>query len=225
MNTSQLTQSHKVMVWDLPTRLFHWAFAFCVIAAYVTVKMNEMDLHLLFGELVFGLVIFRLIWGIIGPHYARFTQFIKGPKAIIDYLKSGKKIYGHNPLGALSVIALLGVFAFQAVTGLYTGDGYLYQGPLYSIGREIRRTMTSWHRSTDTLMVIIVVLHLAAILYYRFIKKDNLVTPMITGNMKREDNDPAVVSVKHNGSLWIRFIIAAAIAIIATYYVSNGLSF
>lgn len=226
MSTTTMSKAGTVRIWDLPTRLFHWALAFSVIGAYITVKMGNMDWHIRLGEWVFCLILFRILWGFIGPHYARFSQFLKGPGTILTYLKSGKKVFGHNPLGAWSVIALLALFGFQAVTGLYTGDGYFYQGPLYSIGRGIRKTMTSWHSQTEIYMIILFVLHVGAVFFYKFFKKDNLITPMITGKAQLTKDAPAdLVNVEQTGGMWIRFAIAFGIAVLVTYYISNGLSF
>ena len=225
MNMANLSGSQTVRIWDLPTRLFHWALVFSVIGAFITVKMGNMDWHIRLGEWVFCLILFRIIWGLIGPHYARFSQFIKGPKSIATYLKDGKKVYGHNPLGALSVIALLALFGFQAVTGLYTGDGYFYQGPLYSIGRGVRDTMTSWHHQMEIWMILLFVLHVGAVFFYKFFKKDNLLTPMITGKASLAGDAIDIVNVQQTLAMWIRFIIALGIAVLVTYYISNGLAF
>ncbi|HZJ98310.1 MAG: cytochrome B [Alcaligenaceae bacterium] len=225
MNMANLSGSQTVRIWDLPTRLFHWALVFSVIGAFITVKMGNMDWHIRLGEWVFCLILFRIIWGLIGPHYARFSQFIKGPKSIATYLKDGKKVYGHNPLGAISVIALLALFGFQAVTGLYTGDGYFYQGPLYSIGRGVRDTMTSWHHQMEIWMILLFVLHVGAVFFYKFFKKDNLLTPMITGKASLAGDAIDIVNVQQTLAMWIRFIIALGIAVLVTYYISNGLAF
>lgn len=227
MNKTNNSGLRAVRIWDLPTRLFHWALALSVIGAFVSVKMGNMEWHIRLGEWVFCLILFRIIWGFIGPYYARFSQFIKGPSSIIEYLKGGKKVYGHNPLGAWAVIALLALFAFQAVTGLYTGDGYFYQGPLYSIGRGIRDTFTSWHTAgtTENLMILLFVLHIAAVFFYKLFKKDNLITPMITGKTPLPDHITGVVNVQQSSAMWLRFMIALGIAVLLTYYISNGLSF
>ncbi|NLA88628.1 MAG: cytochrome B [Alcaligenaceae bacterium] len=219
-------ETRRVLIWDLPTRLFHWALVVCVFGALIATKSGYMEWHMRFGLWAFCLILFRIIWGFTGTYYVRFTQFIKGPGAIFDYLKSGHKVFGHNPLGALSVIALLGLFGFQAVSGLFTGDGYLYQGPLYSIGRSVRDFMTSMHHKTEPFMIGLVVIHVGAILFYKFFKKDNLVTPMITGKMKLSDDVPtAAVHVVQSPGMWARFIISFGIAVLITYYISNGLSF
>lgn len=226
MLTPSAPEVRLVRIWDLPLRLFHWALVICVIGAFITVKTGNMEWHLRLGLWVVCLILFRILWGFSGTYYARFAQFVKGPGAIIDYLKSGQKVFGHNPLGALSVIILLGLFGFQAVTGLFTGDGYFYQGPLYTVGRSIRDTMSFLHRSTEPLMILVVVVHVVAILFYKFVKKDNLITPMITGKAKLSNDVPtAAVHVEQTLGMWLRFVITFGIAVLITYYISNGLSF
>ncbi|WP_432785349.1 hypothetical protein AAEX37_02202 [Oligella sp. MSHR50489EDL] len=226
MLTPSVTEVRRVRIWDLPLRLFHWSLVACVIGAFITVKTGNMEWHMRLGLWTLCLIIFRIIWGFSGTYYARFTQFIKGPGAIIDYLKGSKKSFGHNPLGALSVLALLGLFGLQVVSGLFTGDGYLYQGPLYSIGRSVRDTMGSIHHATEPLMILLVVLHVAAVLFYKFVKKDDLITPMITGKAKLSNDVPtAAVQVEQSIGMWIRFMISFGIAVLITYYISKGLSF
>ncbi|CAM5210535.1 hypothetical protein OURE66S_01663 [Oligella ureolytica] len=123
------------------------------------------------------------------------------------------------------MIALLALFGFQAVTGLYTGDGYFYQGPLYSIGRGVRDTMTSWHHQMEIWMILLFVLHVGAVFFYKFFKKDNLLTPMITGKASLAGDAIDIVNVQQTLAMWIRFIIALGIAVLVTYYISNGLAF
>ncbi|SUA54692.1 cytochrome b/b6 domain-containing protein [Oligella urethralis] len=227
MLTPSATEVRRIRIWDLPLRLFHWSFAACVIGAFITVKTGNMEWHLRLGLAALCLIIFRILWGFSGTYYARFTQFIKGPTAIIDYLKSGQKVFGHNPLGALSVLALLGLFGLQVVSGLFTGDGYFYQGPLYRLAaKDIRELMAKIHHSTELLMILLVVLHVGAVLFYRFIKKQNLITPMITGQAQLSNDVPtAAVHVEQGLSMWLRFVLSFGIAVLITYYIANGLSF
>lgn len=177
----------SIRVWDLPTRLFHWLFAFCVIAALVTVKAGDgmwMDWHIRFGIATLGLLVFRIIWGLTGPRYARFGTFVKPAGAIVDYIRNGhaRGEPGHNPLGALSVIAMLAVIGIQTITGLFTTDDILYQGPFYNdVSSSTAAFMRSIHKLNEYVIFGLIGLHLAAILVYT-LKGKRLVTPMITGN-------------------------------------------
>ena len=182
MSTSQHTAT--IRVWDLPTRLFHWALVLCVIGSFITVKLGGiwMDWHVRFGLCTLGLILFRIIWGFCGPRYARFTQFIHGPRYILGYLRGRTPhMAGHNPLGALSVVALLAVFGFQAFSGLFANDDVMTTGPLAYLSDSWSDTLTSLHDMNQWLMIALVSVHIGAIAWYRLHGK-NLVGPMIHGN-------------------------------------------
>src|SRR5690625_1749721 len=192
-----MIHSHKTRIWDLPTRIFHWLLAFCVIAAYVCVKVGGlwMDWHVRFGKIIFGLILFRLIWGLIGPRYARFTQFVRGPGAVKQYLSGRWPAQpGHNPLGALSVIAMLLILGIQATTGLFADDDVFTTGPLAYISSDLSARMTGIHKFNEWFILLVVGLHIATILWYRFGRKEDLITAMITGNSSTPahiSSDPA----------------------------------
>ncbi|HET7773276.1 MAG TPA: cytochrome b/b6 domain-containing protein [Burkholderiaceae bacterium] len=175
----------KVLVWDWPTRLFHWLLAICVIGAIVSVKIggNAMNWHFRFGYCVLGLVLFRILWGFAGSRYARFASFPPSPMRALAYLR-GKisDTLGHNPLGALSVYALLLLFGGQAVGGLFANDDIAFEGPLAKfVSSETVSLITRLHKLNEWVLYALVAVHLGAILYYRFVQKDDLVGPMITG--------------------------------------------
>lgn len=177
-----------IRVWDLPTRLFHWALVFCVAGSFVTIKLGGfvgMEWHARFGQITFGLILFRLIWGVVGPHYARFSQFVRGPSTIWAYLQ-GQHLHvaGHNPMGALSVIAMLLVFGFQATSGLFASeDVFFTSGSLAYLSSAWSSRLTSLHKLNEWPMIVLVGLHLVAIVWYRLVKKRRLVKAMITGNL------------------------------------------
>jgi cytochrome b len=198
----------RVRVWDLPTRLFHWLLLAGVVTAFISVKLggNAMVWHGRAGTFVLSLLIFRLLWGFIGSPTARFQLFLKGPKTVWRYIQGqtsgnlgtpespvtpgtlgtlgtlGHASIGHNPLGALSVVALLGLFFFQTLTGLGTSDDIFFDGPLAKdLGSDTVSLLTSLHKSTEPFLLGLVALHVAAIVFYRLVKKTDLVQPMITG--------------------------------------------
>jgi cytochrome b len=177
----------KIRVWDLPLRLFHWLLALLVVAAVVAQKIggNAMVWHFRIGYCVLALLLFRLVWGLVGPRYARFVDFLRGPVPILDYLKgSGRNYPGHNPLGSLSVVALLGFLLFQVATGLFSNDDIASEGPLVKfISKEVSDQATWLHKELGaTVIYILVGLHVAAILWYAHLKKEKLVKAMITGD-------------------------------------------
>jgi|SRR3569623_41577 len=181
----------KIRVWDLPVRLFHWTLAALVVAAVVTEKIggNAMEWHFLAGYAALTLVLFRIIWGFVGTRYARFADFFHAPGAIFAYLRSSNsgvqnEYHGHNPLGSLSVFALLGVVLMQAASGLFSNDDIASEGPLVKfISKEWSDRITWFHTEISAnLIYFLVGLHVVAILYYYFRKKQNLVKPMLNGD-------------------------------------------
>ena len=176
------------MVWDLPTRLFHWGFVVSIAGSYISGERGAVEAHAYFGLAAFGLLVFRLIWGFVGHETARFTKFLRGPRAVFDYLaqifaRKAKPHDGHNPLGALAVIALLTVMGGMAVTGLWTGDEILYEGPLTAaaLAPDWAGPMGAWHQRLHFLVVPLVALHVLAILAHRLWLGEKLVSRMVTG--------------------------------------------
>ena len=122
-----------IRVWDLPIRLFHWLLVLCIVGSLISVNIggNAIQWHAYFGYSILSLLIFRIIWGFVGSTHARFTSFFPTKKAILDYLSgSAPRVLGHNPIGAMSVFALLFVLSIQVLTGLFVDDEIAFQGPL-----------------------------------------------------------------------------------------------
>lgn len=182
--------AHREHVWDPALRIFHWALAILVIANWSLGKIgpSDMTLHFWLGYAVIALLVFRLIWGFVGPAPARFGHFLKGPRAILSY---GREMMrprpsnwpGHSPVGAVAVMAMLAILAMQVGTGLFADpDDYINVGPLASqVSAATSRSALRWHHRGADLIFVIVVLHIAAILFYRLWKREDLVRPMITG--------------------------------------------
>ncbi|WP_041654467.1 cytochrome b/b6 domain-containing protein [Marinobacter nauticus] len=211
-----------IRLWDLPTRLFHWLLVIAVVGAVVTVKLGAgwMAWHERFGLAVVGLLAFRVVWGLVGSTYARFSQFISGPGAMIRYLRGQWQGAGHNPLGAWSVLLLLGLFGFQAVTGLFANDEIAFNGPLYRlVSSGWSDTLSSWHRLMEWGLYAVVALHVLAVLFYTHVRKDNLVKPMVTGRKQVQSSELKDAS----GGGWLAMIIALAVAVAVVWAASGGL--
>ena len=188
----------KTRIWDIPLRLFHWTLvgvvAFSLYTGFVG-GFQEMDWHMQSGYVVLALMVFRILWGIVGTRHSRFLSFIPGPRAVLDYLRnfgtSGGTWAGHNPLGALSVVVLLLLLTFQGVSGLFTNDDIMLEGPLANlVSYETSRTLTSLHKNNAWVIAGFIGLHVVAILFYTIIKKAPLIIAMLTGRMpgpKAED--------------------------------------
>jgi cytochrome b len=180
-----------IRVWDLPTRLFHWLLALAVIGLVVTANVggNWMSWHLRLGYAVLTLLLFRLVWGFVGGHWSRFGSFLYAPTSVVAYLRGKARPehrVGHTPLGALSVFALLLILLAQVTTGLMSDDEIASFGPLVRfVSGDTVALATSYHKNVGKFFVIgLVALHVAAIVFYKWVKKDNLVRPMVLGDKK-----------------------------------------
>lgn len=178
----------KTRIWDLPTRLFHWVLAVAVVASIVSAKVggNAMELHLRLGLLVFALLVFRLLWGLVGGYWSRFAHFVPTPARLHAYLTGrikGTDHPGHNPLGALSVLAMLLILALQVGSGLFTDDEIYYAGPLTAkVSNATVALASQYHAECGPWLIIgLVTLHVLAIAWY-LLRRQNLVRPMIVGD-------------------------------------------
>ncbi|MCP3729852.1 cytochrome b/b6 domain-containing protein [Sphingomonas sp. MG17] len=176
----------EIRLWDWPVRLVHWAFVLLIPAMWASAEFGQLGVHRILGYVLLGLLIFRLYWGVAGSATARFTSFVRGPAAIAGYLRSGAASIGHNPLGAVSVIALLGLLGLQIGLGLFAQDtDGQFAGPLADlVSFETSDAATEWHETMFNVLLALIGLHLAAILFYVFVRRDNLVRPMVTGRKR-----------------------------------------
>lgn len=183
-------EPQRVRIWDPGLRVFHWTLAFLVTASWVLGQWgpSRMTLHFWSGYAIAALLVFRVIWGLVGPPSARFTSFIKGPRATLSYMRGffrREPSYwaGHNPMAAWSVIAMLLVLGAQVGSGLISDpDDFINVGPLADkVSGSTSTAAVGWHHLGATLILILVVIHVATILYYRFWKREDLIRPMITG--------------------------------------------
>jgi cytochrome b len=179
----------RLRVWDLPTRLFHWLLVITVLGLVVTGNLGGewMSLHFRLGYAVLALLLFRLAWGFVGGHWSRFAQFIYSPQTLVRHLR-GQSMpeyeLGHSPTASLSVLALLLVLSLQVVSGLLSDDEIAFTGPLSRFApSEWVSLATTYHADWGKLVLIgLVVLHLLAIGYYKWVRKTSLVAAMITGD-------------------------------------------
>jgi cytochrome b len=202
-----------VRIWDLPVRLFHWAIVLIVPAMWATHEFGRMDLHILLGQILLGLVLFRLIWGLTGGSTARFSGFVRGPRAVARYLRRGGPVFGHNPLGGWSVVLMLLVLLTQIGLGLFaTDEDALYEGPLsHLVSYDAARILAHRHETFFYVLLALIAVHLAAILYYRLVRRDDLITPMVTGRRAAGEDGAALTPAP----LW-RLLAATMLAVCAT---------
>ncbi len=207
----------RVRVWDLPIRLFHWSLAAAVVTAIVSGEIggNLMALHGKAGLFIVGLLVFRLVWGVVGSTYARFATFAPSRQRIRAYLSGRWRGHGHNPIGALAVFALLGLLALQAGTGLFSDDEIAFNGPLSAlIGSAWVSRLSGWHQVLAKVLLGLTALHIAAIGFHVWVKKDNLVKPMLTGWKQASDGASASKASR------VALVAALLLALGAVYLVS-----
>lgn len=190
-----------IRVWDFPTRIFHWALAACFVIAIITQDMERLRLvHITSGYTMVGLVVFRFVWGVVGTRYARFSSFIPSPRAIMRYVSgvlSGRPQHfiGHNPLGALAIVAMLLLTIGIVLSGIVLDRG---------ISEDLFEEL---HEGLANAMLAVVAIHLVGVVLSGVLHRENLVKAMLTG--KKEG--PASEGIRH-GFWWLGLLLAAAIA-------------
>ncbi|HEY6047996.1 MAG TPA: cytochrome b/b6 domain-containing protein [Sphingomicrobium sp.] len=205
-------------VWDLPTRLVHWLLATLIVFSWWTVHHDHVDWHIWSGCAILTLLIFRLLWGFVGSSTARFSSFVRGPRTIAAYLRGGWSGIGHNPLGALSVLALFGALGVQVGLGLISQDeDGIYLGPLAKlVSSDTSDTARGIHELWFDVIVALVALHVAAIAWYR-VRGKKLTLPMITG---RAELEPGVQPMRPGK--WWAALICLAVGIGITRWIIAG---
>lgn len=215
----------KIRIWDLPTRLFHWGLASAVIGMVITGKLggDAMVWHARLGYCVGALIFFRLVWGFLGGHWSRFSSFSLGLRGAWTYLRGNSRgpAAGHNPLGALSVYAMLGFLLLQFASGLFSETKDDFAGPLAVLAsNDIVHWLTGYHKKVGQwVLIILVVAHIAAIAYYALRGRD-LVTSMVSGDKRL---DPSVPPSRDDlASRLAALLVLGACAALVTWLVSLG---
>ncbi len=188
----------RILIWDVPTRLFHWTLALSFTGAWLTSESDQwLSVHVFLGYLMLGLVFFRLLWGFAGTHYARFSSFWYGPRAALTYLRevlSGQaaRHLGHNPSGSLAIFLLLALTLVVGVTGFFTLGSEEQQGAVAGwVGIMQGRTFKKLHEFSATLMLLLVLVHIAGVVVESIFHKENLARSMLTGTKLAAGSAPA----------------------------------
>ena len=221
---SHREHQQKIRVWDLPTRLFHWLLALSIAASFISVKIggNAMVWHGRFGYVALTLILFRLAWGVVGPRYARFAQFVKGPAAVLREIRGiAPRVPGHNPLGALSVLAMLLLIGIQAGLGLFSSDDIAFDGPLAKhVSSAAVEFATRWHHRFEWLLIGVILLHLAAVVWHQRIKGHDLVRPMLNGD-QWASSLAAPQSARDDAGMRARALVVITLAALLVAYLSR----
>jgi cytochrome b len=206
------------MVWDLPLRAAHWLLVLTVAGAWAThyAGTRWFTWHRWFGYATLVLVAFRITWGFIGTRHARFAAFVRGPAGLVEYLRTrpSRAAPGHNPLGALSVLAMLAALLFQAATGLFANDEIASAGPFYGwVAPVTSNRITGLHEVNSNLVLGLLVLHLCAIAWYVRMLGRPLVRAMLTGRKPASEVPPAEAIEGSRVLLALAVVAALAIAL------------
>ena len=222
-----------IRVWDLPIRLFHWLLVLCIAGSLISVNLggNAIEWHAYFGYSILTLLIFRFIWGFIGSKHARFSSFIPTRRAILEYLQgSAVRVLGHNPIGALSVFALLFVLSVQVITGLFVDDEIAFQGPLAKyVPNFIVSFLSEIHEGNQVVIYTLITIHISAIWFYKKFKGENLIKPMLTGDKEIDPSEEASYLPSDLGQpskdglmqRTVALILFSAIAIVVGYLITQ----
>lgn len=179
-------KERKLKVWDLPTRVFHWLIVALFVVSYLSAE-EAMKIHMWSGALMFTLVATRVLWGLFGSTTSRFTSFIKSPKTVIGYARQlrpgyAPPVFGHTPTGGWMILALLALLLLMPMVGAFGNDDVTFRGPLaYMVDKGTSDALTEVHEALFNTLMLLVILHIAAVIVYRFVFKEDLVRPMISG--------------------------------------------
>jgi len=206
-----------VLIWDLPLRIFHWLFAFTVIASWYTSDQDNdlIDVHMKLGYFTLGLLVFRILWGFVGTKHSRFSSFFPTHTRLRLYINDWrsnqvKSTTGHNPLGSLMVFLMIFLISLQAISGLFINDDVFSSGPYYdSLSKELEQFMFFLHHNVFDFMIAAIVIHLLAIAYYVRVKKQLLIIPMITG--KKPENLVNVTDKIKHSKIFLAVVLVIAI--------------
>jgi cytochrome b len=221
MTGTDSSSSAYVRIWDRPVRIVHWAMVLLVALAWWAVETGHMVWHYRFGYALLGLLLFRLIWGFLGSSTARFGAFVRGPRQVLRYLRGDRRyIHGHNPLGALSVIALLGILVLQVGLGLFAASPNGSRvGPFAAwVAPGIAHEAADLHKANFYLLLALIGVHVGAILFYLLFRRDDLITPMLTGRRRA----PLGTRPMEAAPAWRLLIAVAAGAGIAIWLILSG---
>jgi cytochrome b len=222
--TGSLVPSQR-RVWDLPVRLFHWSLVVLVTLSWASAENGYMTVHLWSGLTLLTLLLFRIGWGFIGSTTARFSEFARSPRHAVAYLRAiargeHPQHVGHNPAGGWMVLLLLAVLLTQAVTGLFANDGVRFNAPLSAlVSSTASDRLTRLHGLVFNVILLLAWMHIVAVLYYRFVRGENLIAAMITGKRPRSELAP------HNEPQFVRHrwaLLSLAVAAVLVWWIARS---
>lgn len=230
---NNVNEVERRLVWDIPVRVVHWTLLLAIIGSWTTNRLGPtyFTWHVVCGCTVLILVTFRIVWGFIGTRHARFSSFVRGPRAVWSYVRGGDsaavaKLVGHNPLGALSVVLMLLLLLGQGLTGLFANDAIINTGPLYGwVSSNTSDLATSIHHRIFLALEILIPLHIVMVLFYTFVRRMRLIGPMLNGYKPAADVPPeeAIDSSRLITALIVVLVIAGALLLLLRLAPPSGL--
>jgi cytochrome b len=219
------TEPPSTIVWDLPTRLFHWTLVVLILLQYLSGEFDliPMAWHYWLGYATLALVLFRLLWGFLGSTTSRFASFVRGPRAVLSYVRAiaaGRevRVIGHNPLGGWSVVLMLASVAVQSVSGLFSTDDLTETGPLADrVSDATVEWMTRVHHLNRWVLVLLIALHIVAVLMHWVIRRDNLLAAMVHGRGRAGSDERTRIA-----PAWRAIVLLAISAIAVALVVTLG---
>ena len=208
----------KVLVWDAPTRLFHWLSVVLVAACYITFRLSWTKWHVLTGEALLALVVFRLLWGVFGSDTSRFSRFLVSPMAGIRHLshlhhREPDTQIGHNAAGGWMVLVLILLLLGLTLTGVYVNNDIADQGPFTELApAPVANLINKLHRILWDALLAAIVLHVLAVLTYAVVKRHNLLWPMLTGRKRLPPEFPGPRMASITRALLLLAVAGAATA-------------
>ncbi len=170
------------MIWDLNIRIFHFLLILTIIISIISGKFSYFYIHEISGVTLFFLILFRIYWGFFGGYYSKFKNFNLNKNSILNYFKNKNRIiYGHNPLGSLSIFSIFIIILLTSVSGMFSSDYILYDGPLSKLAPQLVEVFTNIHNFLHYFLYILLILHLFAVSYYQFFLKEKIINQMIDG--------------------------------------------
>ena len=214
------TDQRPLLIWDLPLRLWHWALVICLAGSWITAEagFEWTQTHFYFGYTALALVLFRLLWGVLGTLHSRYSSFLVSPKRVFQYLRNtapAKASVGHNPFGGWASVVLVMLVGLQAGSGLFISDDIFYSGPYNSVvSSGTADILAGWHHRIFTLIQIAAVLHLSAVCWYTWGRKERLIQAMFHGK-KHLTADTAKQSISEHRALRAFFVITGVALLVA----------
>ncbi len=212
-------KDNQVKVWDLSLRLFHFILIILIIGSYISAKLDMLNIHQYFGASILGLIFFRILWGFIGSYYSKFESFnISIKRALIQFSKKNQNKSIRTPLGSFSTLTFIIVLIGLSISGLFSSDDVLYDGPLAHLASNYIYFWTYIHNLLHFFLYFLVGTHILAILYYQIIKKHKIIQRMTDGYTRINQKNVRPINEKTSKGIILIAVFIFAPILILSYF-------